>query len=481
MALYPDQLDSKREIYNAWREGHKRVLFGASTGSGKTVIAVDIIRDAIRKKRIPIFIVDRIGLVYQTANYLQQFGLNVSIYQGANTFRHINQQVVVASIQTLARRNRFPDIDLIIIDECHVLYKTHEILMNTYDNVLTLGLSATPLRKKLGQYFTKLVRAPSTQTLINMGRLVPFVCYGPSHWDLEQVKKTAGDFNQKQLGKAVNQKTLIAELVETWQKLGEERPTFCFAVDIAHSKNIVARFNYHGIPAEHIDTYTPDDQRYQSLKNLRERKTKILSSVGILSIGIDEPIVSCIIGARPTHSLMLFIQQVGRGARVYQGKDNVIILDHAGNCERLNLLPQDFVIPELNSDNDKEKKRRDRKASKPLPCERCSFLMMSDVCPQCGWQRQKLPKIKTVNGELVLLKGARKKKQFLRELIYLCLEENKKIGLAYYLYKRHYKEEPPLNISCCTPDIPSDETRAWYKQQQINYARRKSYANRKTG
>ena len=234
MNLYPDQLRVKSAIYQAWRQGHTRIILGSPTGSGKTIIALDIIKDAIAKNKITLFIVDRIQLVHQTARYLFDLGLNVSILQGENTSIHYNPQVIVASVQTLARRKRYPEVDLIMIDECHVFYNTHEKLLNAYDNIKTLGLSATPMRKQLGRYFSSLVRAPSIGDLIKKGRLVPFICYGPSRWDLSQVKKQAGDYKQKDLATACNKPKLIADIVETWQRLGENRPTICLILRIAN-------------------------------------------------------------------------------------------------------------------------------------------------------------------------------------------------------------------------------------------------------
>lgn len=474
-SLYPDQQRVKSEIYNAWRKGHKRIILGASTGSGKTIVAIDIIQDAINKNKIPLFIVDRIQLVNQTAKYLQELGLRVSIYQGANSITYSQPEVIVASIQTLARR-RHPEIDLIIIDEVHVFHNAHKKLLDAYDNVFTLGLSATPMRKDLGQYFTKLVRAPSIGELIKKGRLVPFVCYGPSQWDLQQVKKTAGDFNQKQLAKACNKLPLVADIVKTWKELGQNRQTICFAVDIAHSKNIARQFNEADIPAAHLDTYTQDNTRIDILRQFREGHFKVLVSVGILSIGFDEPSIGCVISARPTMSKMLFIQQAGRGPRTYPGKQDVILLDHAGNCERMGLLPQDFVIPPLTSLDIKQRKTKAKKPSEPVPCEQCRLLVPigATACPQCGWERQKPSLIQTIDGKLKRLAPMSERKKFVKELVYLMTEQKKNLGYAYHLYKRKYGEEPPINIWHAAPEVPSDATRKWYRSQLIRYAHRRA-------
>ena len=168
-SLYEDQKQVKRELYHNWNNGHLRQILGAGCGVGKTVIAADIINDAITKGLVPCFVVNQIQLVNQAAKHLYELGLKISIIQGDNTFIRNDHNVIVGSIQSLKNR-RYPDIDLMILDEVHIFYEEHENLMNTLNNIKVLGLSATPMRKGLGKYFTALVRSKTMQQLIDDGR-----------------------------------------------------------------------------------------------------------------------------------------------------------------------------------------------------------------------------------------------------------------------------------------------------------------------
>lgn len=483
LELYPDQIQSKSEIYRAWNSGSLRVMFGASTGSGKTVVAASIIMDAVKKDKVALFVVDMLQLCVQAKDYLESLGLNVSIYQGDNTWIHPDQQVIVASVQTLARRRRLPEADLIIIDEAHVFHLAHEDILSTYDNLLTLGLSATPMRRGLGLWFDTLVRSPSTKQLIEMNRLTPPVCFDPFIPDLEKIPMVGDDYNLAALSHFMNNQTIIGNIVDEWKKLGGNRQTVCFAVDIAHSQAIVRRFNDADVPALHLDAYTDAETRKTALERFEKKEIKILSSVGVLAKGFDSPIAGCAILARPTKSKMLYIQQIGRVLRKYPGKDNAIILDHSGNINRFG-LPQRFKIPDLNSTLKKrQSSTSDEEEVKPVRCRVCTTLLepIDEVCPLCGTSRIKDNTVIEIDGHLKRVEekiSNLEKENWYRQVIALCDLHKKKRGLAYYMYKDKWKEEPKLNCYRLRQlEEPTEKTKNWFKGHLIRRAKGLSKKN----
>lgn len=305
------------ELRQGFAQGHRCQVLQMATGAGKTVVAGEIIRMAHEKGRKPYFIVDRLALIDQAVGHFENIGMRVGVIQGNHPQWNPRADVQVASVQTLARR-RMPEFDFAIRDEVHCLHKADLRLMEEYNNVPFIGLSATPFTKGLGKYFSRLVVGATTAQLTEEGFLVPAVTYGPSTPDLSGVASQAGDFVVSQLSQAVDKPKLIADITETWLKLGENRQTLCFATNVAHSKHIAASFQSLGIEAHHIDAYTSSERRRELIQGFREERIRVLVSVGVLTTGFDAPNASCLILARPTKSLILHCQMIGRSLRTHK-------------------------------------------------------------------------------------------------------------------------------------------------------------------
>jgi superfamily II DNA or RNA helicase len=310
MILRPYQHDVIEHIENTLASGIRRVVLSMPTGSGKTVTAAAMIHAQAQQGRRSLFIVDRVELVDQAADHLNRVGLNVGILQGDRTCLYPDDEVVVASIQTIRRRNA-PIADFIIIDEANILHKAHIDLMQRWNNLPFVGLSATPLRQDLGEHFETLVRGPSVRELTEQGYLVPAKAFCPSHQAMEKIladlHTRAGDYIEGELSTAINRKELVGDIVKTWQDKASDRRTLCFAVDIAHSKSIVDAFRGEGIRAEHLDAYTHSEDRREVIQGFKDGEIQILSSVNVLGVGFDVPDASCGILARPTLSEAFWI------------------------------------------------------------------------------------------------------------------------------------------------------------------------------
>jgi len=362
-----------------------------------------------------------------------------------------------------------------IVDECHCWHKAHIELMKKKEDKIWLGLSATPWTKGLGKYYKSLVIPCTNEELLNEGLLVPLVCYGPSKPDLSKVRTVAGDYEESGLSDACNKPKLVGSIVEHWLKIGEDRKTIAFAVNVAHSLAIVQEFNNAGISAAHIDGYMVKEQQQDIIYDFENGRYKILSSVNMLSKGVDFPSVSCGILARPTKSRMMHEQQIGRLGRIFEGKIDSIILDHAGNIERPEFC-EPFPI-ELDDGKKKESKPRvaEKEVKVPKPCPKCFFLKTSHKCPKCGFAPTTQAKdIEATDGQLTLLKGKKKKAVNLqgKQSIYsqlLQIQRDRGYSSGWLAHKyREYTGVWPKNMKKIPMEAGS-EIRNFVRSQDIRF------------
>ena len=412
------QVDAVQSLREAMASGAKRVILNSPTGSGKTLTAAEIIRGAVAKGKKVAFLANRIHLVSQTAKVLSGYGIDCGIIQGANTFEPW-RSVLVCSIQTVAKRG-MPNVDLIVLDECHSAGGTkayHDVM----DGKPVIGLTATPYSKGLGKHyerlngplFEKVVTAAKIMDLIRDGHLVTAEIWAPSEPDLSKVRTVAGEYDKEQLAEAVDKPKLIGDIVTHWLKLANGKATVCFATNIAHSQHICAEFVGIGVKAEHLDCYTKDADRVAILERVASGETNVICNVGILCEGWDFPACECLILARPTKSLIRYIQMAGRILRPFPGKQ-AVILDHSGVVRRLGFPWDDFS---QDLDDGKPKTGSDTPKQEPLPkpCPECHFMKppRTPVCPSCGFESKAPSNVLITDGELEQLTGISRKPKLL--------------------------------------------------------------------
>ncbi len=334
--LRPYQEAAIEEARREMVSGHKAVIIYAPTGAGKTVIASDLIRRAQARNSRIIFLAHRKELIEQCSERLADNDIHHGIIK-SGVRPTITARVQVASVQTLVRRE-FDEPELLFIDECHhARASTYHRIIEKCPRSRIIGLTASPCRtdgKGLGDIFDSMVQVTTTKALIEEGFLVPFRVFSPTKLDLSGVRTTGGDYNQRQLDGVVRRSSIYGDIIKEWFAKAADRLTVVFAVSVAHSLKICEAFRAAGVRAEHVDGDTPDDRRAEILADLRAGKIQIVSNCGILTEGWDCPPVSCLIVARPTASLALHLQIVGRGLRTDPCKVDCIILDHAGNHAR---------------------------------------------------------------------------------------------------------------------------------------------------
>lgn len=330
--LRPYQKEGIHKIFNSWRDGKRSVLFQMPTGTGKTVLFSEIVRMGFEKERKILIVVHRIELVEQITKKLESKGVHVGlIVAGKNS--DYTKIVQVASIQTLSRRAH-PDANLIIIDECHhAKADSYKKLWEIYPNAKFLGVTATPIRlsgEGFDDLFDELIISMPVQKFIEQGYLVSITHYVCANPNLSGVKQRQGDYITKILSDVMMDNSIMSDLVESYKDKCLGKATIIFAVDVEHSKQIVARFKQAGIPSAHVDATTPKQEREQILSDFRNGSIKVVSNVEIITEGFDFPECEAVQLARPTKSLSLYLQMVGRVMRPAKGKNEGIVLDNAG-------------------------------------------------------------------------------------------------------------------------------------------------------
>jgi superfamily II DNA or RNA helicase len=375
------------------RRGVRRVLVVAPTGAGKTTIAGHLITKAASQGQRVLFLAHRRELISQAYSRLLQMGVkekNVGVVMATDPRRRPGAPVQVASVATLARRPK-PLADIVFIDEAHrALAKTYQDISSHYAGALHLGLTATPYRadgKGLGDMYDELVTVASPRQLIDEGYLVePRVLTVPLSDlpDLSRVKLRGGDYAESALAAAVDQTSLVGNIVDHWQEHARGVRTVAFATSVEHSRHITDRFLSAGVPAEHLDGTTPGRQRDAILQRLESGQTLVVSNCGVLCEGWDQPAVKCAILARPTKSTGLYLQQAGRILRPFGGQQ-AIILDHAG-CALEHGLPQDEREFSLEDSADKSGELLGEVPTKV--CEQCFTVVpaATRTCPACGFE-----------------------------------------------------------------------------------------------
>jgi superfamily II DNA or RNA helicase len=476
--LRPQQVHLIEEIDQAIAAGCRRIMVQAPTGFGKTIIAGAIAGGILDAGKRAIFTAPALSLIDQTVEKFYAQGIyDVGVIQANHHLTNFARPIQVASVQTLQRR-KIPPADLVMIDEVHRWFDFYGKWLGSsaLADVPVIGLSATPWTRGLGRYFDKLIIAATTQELINEGHLSRFRVFAPASPDLSGVRTRAGDYVDEDLSKVMDQAGLVADVVSTWLARGKGRPTLCFAVDRLHAKHLQQKFIECGIPAEYIDAYTDADDRAAIAKRFHAGEVDVVCNVGCLTTGIDWD-VRCIILARPTKSEMLFVQMIGRGLRIADGKDDCLILDHSDNHLRLGFV--DDIHHDRLDDGRKQKAEPKAKEALPKKCPSCAFLKppRTLICPACGFITQ--PKCDVVHevGELVELRSRRVVHAPTAEIFYAELravqrERGYKPGWAAHQYKNRFGAFPPWAWNDAPTVTPSAATLSWIKSEQIAFYKR---------
>lgn len=313
----------------------------------------------------------------QSSSNISQSVCNTSWHQVAHVQR-LPQKEVVYDITVAGTHCFFANG--ILTHNCHrSMAKSYQNLLANYPHAKVIGLTATPERldgKGLADLFDDMVVVSTIPELISEGFLVAPECYGAPGGgpDLSAVKKQRGDYHEGQLQTAMDTTELTGELLTNWQRLAGDCKTIVFATGIKHSQHIVSRFQQAGVNAAHLDGSTPMAQRQQIIRDWRTGTLQVVSNVMVLTEGFDYPELECCVLARPTQSVAIYLQSVGRVMRPAPGKGKALVLDHAG-CFSAHGLP--FEHREWTLEGEAE--RRKRKKEPPKVCRVCQLAHEADA------------------------------------------------------------------------------------------------------
>jgi superfamily II DNA or RNA helicase len=408
------------KLRRGFSEGHKHQVLQLATGGGKTHIAAEIVKSALSKGHRIWFVVDNLELVDQTIRVFEEHGLDVGVIQGKHEKTDYLKKVQVVTAQTATRRwhilHKMEEFrpTFFLVDECHCIHKGHREIKDLFPDCPVIGLSATPWATGMGDLYSNLVIGATTKSLISEDYLCNYEAYAPSTPDMKGVHVQAGDYKPDELDRKVNNKKIVGSVVDTWLDKGENRQTIVFAVNIAHSEALCEEFISRGVACEHVDGYTDKETRAEIISDFKDGKVNVLCSVGVLTKGFDAPTATCLVIARPTKSLMLHIQMMGRVLRKSPCGRDALILDHSGNIARLG-FPDDDMPDTLNDDSkdqiQKKKDEKERELKAPKPCQQCSCLHSEFKCPACGFVPVKHHGVEEVKGELVKIEQSALKKR----------------------------------------------------------------------
>jgi DNA repair protein RadD len=487
--LRPHQVRALEALRGSLAAGKRRPMLQAPTGFGKTLTAAHIIQRALDKGKRVAFVVPGLSLIDQTVAAFEAEGIHrIGVMQSNHERTDRDHPVQVCSVQTLARRKR-PEVDLVLVDEAHQQHREIFRWMKDRPDTPVIGLSATPWSRGLGKHYDHLIVAATTADLIRDGFLSRFKTFAPSEPDLAGVKSVAGDFHEGELADAMDRSVVTGDIVDTWTKRAEGRSTFCFCVNRRHAQHVAERFVEAGVAAEYMDGATSREDREAIFTRFRSGETRIICNVGVLTTGIDLD-VRCIILARPTKSRILFVQTIGRGLRTAEGKDHLLILDHAGNHLRLGIVTD---ITQNRLDNGRERRtavngKRERSERLPKRCDECKAVVApgAKACPSCGAPFRAKTEVESAEGDLVEFGSRRtgsaapsiaEKISFHGELLWIARERGLKPGWTGYKFKERFGAWPnDPRVRSATPRPPSLKTKNWIVSRQIAFAKARGRA-----
>lgn len=408
------QKKSIGEVRQHMRRGVKGILHTAPTGSGKTVVAAYMIGTSAQRGYAAWFVVHRRELVKQTMEAFHDAGIRYGVC-AAGFDSNPNNPVQICSIQTLTRRfHKIHKPSLIVFDESHHLAAASwRTIYDAFPKAFHVGLTATPTRldgRGLGRWFKVIVNGPSVAWLIERGYLAKYRLFCPSNVDVSDVDTLAGDFVRGQLSRAVDKAMITGDVIKHYNKLARGKRAVVFCCSVQHSQHVVKQFTAAGIRAEHVDGTTKDSIRDGAMARFKAGTTKVLSNCDLFGEGVDVPAMQVAILLRPTMSLSVYLQQVGRTLRPHKEKKYAIILDHVGNAMRHGLPDEDRVW----TLEDRDRKKRENETSTPIRiCPSCYAAQPPGFkCRHCGYEFKVAGrKPEEVDGELVEVEMALEKRR----------------------------------------------------------------------
>lgn len=374
------------DVRNLFFAGQRRIIFQLATGGGKTAVIARMAKTSSDQGMRTWFIVHRRELIKQSLKAFELEGIHAGVV--ANGWPQIaNASTQICMVQSMKRAQYFKRPNILAIDEAHhCCANSYAKVYNAQPQAFKIGLTATPERldgRGLKDFFDHIVKGPSISNLIDAGFLSNYKLFAPAGIDLKGVRSRMGDYVKGDLNVVVNKPTITGDAIKEYLKLAPGKRAVVFCVSVDHSKSVCQQFNEAGIKAEHIDGESSGIERDGAIERFERGETLILCNVELFGEGFDLPAIEVAVLLRPTQSLTLYLQQIGRALRPFPGKESAIILDHANNCER-------HGLPDEERDWSLEGHKKSKVSNSEIRirvCPKCYAAMRNGVvtCVYCGY------------------------------------------------------------------------------------------------
>ena len=389
-------------LYNYWAsKAGDNPLVVAPTGSGKTAILAQVIKDAMSYPDTRVLVVTHVKeLLEQGASGLLKLypEADFGIYSAGLKQKVLNKPITFAGIQSVWERayDMVPAPDLVLIDEAHLLPKNTETRYNRFiadlkicnPDVKVVGLTATPYRldtgylhKGKGAIFDGIAHDIPVSMLMDQGYLSPVISKGGiKQIDLSGVGKRGGEFIESELATAASDPELVESTVREIVTLADKRKSWLvFSSGVNHAHLLADEFEKYFVDVGVVTGSDSSAVREKTIADFKSGKLQCLINVNVLTTGFDHPGVDCVCLVRATASCGLYIQCIGRGTRVAEGKENCLILDYGSNVERHGFIDQ--VKP-------KDKMSGGDGEAPVKQCEKCQTIVhaAAKICPECGFE-----------------------------------------------------------------------------------------------
>lgn len=386
MNLRPYQTQAYEAVLSQWQDGNRKTLLVLPTGTGKTIVFSAIIAEMVRRGKRVLVLAHRGELLDQAADKLRRStGLVCAVEKAESTSIDSWFRVTVGSVQTLMRPKRLeqfaPDhFGAIVIDEAHhCLSDSYQRVLEHFPEAVVLGVTATPDRsdrRNLGKYFDSLAYEYRLPQAIREGYLSPIRAMTiPLKLDISQVGVSAGDYKAAELGSALD--PYLDQIADEMAVHCRGRRTVVFLPLVATSQKFRGILEAHGFRAAEVNGNSED--RAEVLADFAAGKYDVLCNSMLLTEGWDCPAVDCIAVLRPTKSRSLYCQMVGRGTRLAEGKDHLLLLDFLWLTEKHELCRPAHLICESEELVQKMTANLEEAAGCPMDIEEAEQQASKDV------------------------------------------------------------------------------------------------------
>lgn len=506
----PYQVNLLREINKTIDRGNKRMAVVSPTGSGKTVIAALLSRDLIAQGHRIVFVCDRINLTNQSFSAFAKMGLRVGFLRAEQSHESLTCDILVTTSQTAKRRMEkypeiFEDCSVAIVDECHYVHNFVKTLAEDPDRLI-IGLTATPESPHMKPIFEELIshESCSIKSLLDAGMLAPVRILVPCEPDRSKLQWDAkaesgmGGYSQKSSMAAMQE--LQVPILDSYRKHCQGNgPTIVFACSIRHAESLRDAFLAAGITAATVVAGTPLPERDELFEKFEDGRIDVLVSVLALGVGFDSPKCCNVIIAKPTSSMGMWIQMIGRGRRLDPSNPDKVctVLDCGGIAQDLG-SPDSYQPAYLPTE---KPQRPSSSKSKPtelkvVKCKACDeALEPGSLQCECGHVRVRVNPVRELDGVLIELSDDQadleiaeakalaeraeafkdKRLRWYCGLLWYAADKGFKPGWAFYKYQDYFGSNLPAEVSRQAKPVEDAEVSKWVKGQQANYHIRRNY------